>query len=282
MRSPRYAASPRSCVTSSTVFPSVRKISLEVVLQARRESSGRARRAARRAAAPPDRACSARISPTRWRCPPDSCAGVALEQLGGEMRRARASSSSRARDRVGSSQPRSRAMSATLLGGGEVREQAAFLDHVAESSRAPRRRCRGATRRSSSHDGAAVRRDQPDDQAQHRRLAAPARPDQRDALAARDLERGRLERRLAVVALEDAVEADHVRGAAHASPSLKTGLHTTRGAQRTAAARPAPIEPPRRGRVRTAVLACAALMRDVARRARPKHRTQQPEVTRCP
>ncbi len=74
MRSERVSASSWSWVTNTKVMPTVRW-SWRSSTACARAASCRARRAARRAAAPSGRQTSARASATRWRWPPESSCG---------------------------------------------------------------------------------------------------------------------------------------------------------------------------------------------------------------
>ena len=131
-------------------------------------------------------AASARATPTRWRCPPESCAGYRPAISCG--RPIRSSSSAHARRRaplVPAEQPRD---GRDVLADRAVREQADLLDHVADL--APQLDLVAVAHAAAADEDVAVGDvDHPVDHPHRGRLAAAGRPDEHADLAGRDLER---------------------------------------------------------------------------------------------
>ena len=146
---------------------------------ASRASARRARRTARRGTAPRGSVANARAIATRWRMPPESWPGrrlIALPSPTCSSAPRRAPAAARASS-PGTPPPRPAA-----------RSRARRTTAAASSSgrRTPRRCGRRGTGSPSIVDRAAIRRRQPGEEAQQRRLAAAHRADDRDELAALD------------------------------------------------------------------------------------------------
>ena len=102
-------------------------------------------------------AASARATPTRCRCPPESSSGRRVRELAGRQADQRRAARRRARRCAPSSQPSSRGTTAMLSRDGHVRKEADVLQHVADAppqlERIPRRRAA----RPSTSDLAGIR-----------------------------------------------------------------------------------------------------------------------------
>ncbi len=125
-------------------------------------------------------AASARATPMRWRCPPDSCAGYRSRMSAGSETRSSSSSTRRAiRALVPPEQPRHHA---DVVADREVREEADLLDHVTDATAQL-----GGGARADAHpvdqDVSVAQLDHPVREPQGGRLAAAGRADQHADLA---------------------------------------------------------------------------------------------------
>ncbi len=178
-RGPAAATSPRrgrrastasstSWVTSTTVRPSVSSTcASQACISARVIASSDANGSSSASTGLP--ASSERRNETRWRIPPDSSRGRARSKPASPKRSNHGAASARACAR---GSPRARSASRGVVERRQPREQQIALGHQ---------------RRGGRLDRAGVGALEPADQLEQRRLPAPARADDRDDLARRDL-----------------------------------------------------------------------------------------------
>ena len=113
--------------------------------RARRASPDRARRTARPSAAASRPVASARATPTRWRCPPDSASGIRVGDVARQLDQV---------EQLADASPvvccpASRSADRDILGDGQVREQPDVLEDIADPP-AQQRRGLGRRRRAPS------------------------------------------------------------------------------------------------------------------------------------
>ena len=181
--SARYAASPTSWVTSTTVLPSDAEDVAQVVVQLGADE--RVERAERlveqqHLGVEHQRAHQADALALAAR----QLGRVAVEAVGGEAGQG-AQLVEAARDAGGVPAEVARHQR-RVVRGGEVREQPAVLDHVADAAAQRLDRVRRRAGPPSTRTSPGVGRDEPDQQAQQRRLAAARRAEQRGGLARRE------------------------------------------------------------------------------------------------
>ena len=180
-RSARKVASPRLWVTNTMVL-SVRDSSTE-------RSSPRIMRVCSSSAPNgssisrmPVSRLSARASAARWRMPPESCAGIVLREV---LEPDSFERTLRARLALGPRHPLEHHAEIDVLDHRVPGKQRVLLEHEGDVVRH-----RPAHRLAGDFHGAGGRRHQAADDVEQGGLAAAARPDQTEQLAARDVERG--------------------------------------------------------------------------------------------